>query len=155
MAYVYEVSRAARRGRHPWENTMSNRPSKVSTGASMSLDGFIAGPGESGFEHLFAYMGSGEVEVPTAQPAMTLRMAPENAAFFRDLVARTGAIVVGRHLYDFTGGWGGIHPMGCPVVVLTHRPPAEAPSEQFTSSPRASSRRSRPRPSSPRAGRSA
>ena len=87
---------------------MSNRPSKVSTGASMSLDGFIAGPGESGFEHLFAYMGSGEVEVPTAQPAMTLRMAPENAAFFRDLVARTGAIVVGRHLYDFTDGWGGI-----------------------------------------------
>ena len=58
-------------------------------------------------------------------------MAPENAAFFRDLVARTGAIVVGRHLYDFTAGWGGIHPMGCPVVVLTHRPPAEPPSEQF------------------------
>ena len=27
--------------------------SKVSTGASMSLDGYISGPGESGFEHLF------------------------------------------------------------------------------------------------------
>lgn len=105
--------------------------STISTGASVSLDGFIAGPGETGFEHLFAYMGNGDVEVPTAQPQMTLRMTPDNAAFHRDLVARHGAIVVGRHLYDHTGGWGGTHPMGCPVVVLTHTPPAEPPSSQF------------------------
>ncbi|MDQ3781442.1 MAG: dihydrofolate reductase family protein [Actinomycetota bacterium] len=104
---------------------------RVFTGASMSLDGYIAGPGESGFEYLFAYMGGGEVEVPTADPGMTLRMTPDNAAFQRDLVARTGAIVVGRYLYDFTEGWGGTHPMGCPVVVLTHEPPAEVPSDQF------------------------
>jgi hypothetical protein len=55
--------------------------SKVTTGASVSLDGYIAGPGESGFEHLFAYMSNGDVEVPTAQPTMTLRMTPENAQF--------------------------------------------------------------------------
>ncbi|HZG92952.1 MAG TPA: dihydrofolate reductase family protein [Pseudonocardia sp.] len=103
----------------------------VSTGASVSLDGYIAGPEESGFEHLFAYMGSGDVEVPTAHPEITLRMTPDNADFQRALVARTGAIVVGRHLYDFTGAWGGTHPMGCPVVVLTRNPPAEAPSAQF------------------------
>ncbi len=103
----------------------------ITTGASVSLDGYISGPGESGFEHLFAYMGAGDVEVPTAQPQMTLRMTPENARFWRELVARTGAIVVGRHLHDMTGAWGGTHPMGCPVVVLTHNPPAEAPSSQF------------------------
>ena len=103
----------------------------ISTGASVSLDGYISGPGESGFEHLFAYMAAGDVEVPTAQPQMTLRMTPENARFQRELLARTGAIVVGRHLYDMTGAWGGTHPMGCPVVVLTHNPPAEAPSSQF------------------------
>ena len=103
----------------------------ITTGASVSLDGYISGPGESGFEHLFAYMGAGEVEVPTAQQEMTLRMTPDNARFHRELVARTGAIVVGRHLYDMTGAWGGVHPMGCPVVVLTHNPPAEAPSAQF------------------------
>ena len=51
----------------------------ISTGASVSLDGYISGPGESGFEHLFAYMAAGDVEVPTAQPQMTLRMTPENA----------------------------------------------------------------------------
>jgi hypothetical protein len=48
--------------------------STVMTGASMSLDGFISGPGETGFEHLFAWFGSGDVEVPTADPNMTLRM---------------------------------------------------------------------------------
>jgi dihydrofolate reductase len=105
--------------------------SKVTTGASVSLDGYIAGPGESGFEHLFAYLSNGDVEVPTAQPTMTLRMTPENARFQRDLVTRTGAIVVGRHLYDMTQAWGGTHPMGCPVVVLTHEAPADAPSDQF------------------------
>lgn len=103
----------------------------IGTGAGVSLDGYISDPGESGFEHLFAYTGDGDVEVPTAQPQMTLRMTPENARFQRELVARTGAIVVGRHLYDTTGAWGGTHPTGCPVVVLTHNPPAEAPSPQF------------------------
>jgi dihydrofolate reductase len=40
---------------------------KVYTGASMSLDGYIAGPAETGFEHLFKWYGNGDVEVPTAQ----------------------------------------------------------------------------------------
>lgn len=103
----------------------------ISTGASVLLDGFIAGDGESRFEHLFAYMADGEVDVPTANPALTLHMTPTNARFQRDLIDRTGAIVVGRHLYDMTNAWGGTHPMGCPVVVLTHRPPESAPSQQF------------------------
>lgn len=105
---------------------------KVTTGASVSLDGYISGPGESGFEHLFAYMGNGDVEVPTANPDIPIRMTADNAAHWRAMVDRTGAIVVGRYLYDMTSGWGGSHPMGCPVVVLTHNPPAEPASDQFT-----------------------
>jgi dihydrofolate reductase len=35
----------------------------------------------------------------------------------------TGALVVGRHLFDMTNGWGGRHPMDKPVVVLTHSVP--------------------------------
>ncbi|WP_109505386.1 dihydrofolate reductase family protein [Nocardioides speluncae] len=111
---------------------MNTAKGKVTTGASVSLDGYIAGPGESGFEHLFAYMGSGDIEVPTANPNIPVRMTADNAAYQRALVDRVGAIVVGRHLYDMTSGWGGIHPMGCPVVVLTHNPPAEPASDQFT-----------------------
>ena len=113
---------------------MSTSRGKVTTGASVSLDGFIAGPDETGFEHLFAYMGGGDVEVTTADPNMTMRMTADNAAFFHDMVERHGAIVCGRHLYDFTQGWGGVLPMGCPVVVMTHEPP-ERPSFQRRSSP--------------------
>jgi dihydrofolate reductase len=99
----------------------------IYTGASMSLDGYIAGPNESGFDQLFKWYGNGDVEVPTAKPEMTLRMTPASAEHWRTNVARTGAIIVGRKLYDFTGGWGGTHPLGVPVVVVTHQAPDEVP----------------------------
>ena len=97
--------------------------SKVYTGASMSLDGYISGPGETGFEHLFKWMGNGDVEVTTADPELTMRMTEGNARHFRGLLDMTGALVVGRKLFDFTKGWGGRHPMDLPVVVLTHSVP--------------------------------
>jgi dihydrofolate reductase len=106
--------------------------SKVYTGASMSIDGYIAGPEESGFDQLFKWYGNGEVEVPTADPDMTTHLTAASAEHFRGLMERTGAIVVGRRLFDLTSGWGGNHPMGCPIVVVTHRPapdgwPEDAP----------------------------
>ena len=96
---------------------------KVYTGASMSLDGYIAGPAETGFEHLFKWYGNGEVEVATTHPELTLRMTPGSAEHFRTLIDMTGALVVGRKLFDSTNGWGGNHPMGRPVVVVTHSVP--------------------------------
>jgi dihydrofolate reductase len=102
---------------------------KVFTGASMSLDGYIAGPGETGFEHLFKWYGNGEVEVPTADPEMTVRMTAASAEHWRNVMDMTGALVVGRRLFDSTGGWGGNHPMGRPVVVVTHRVPEGWPRE--------------------------
>lgn len=98
---------------------------KIFTSASMSLDGYIAGPAESGFEHLFAWYGNGDVEVPTAQPDRTFRMGATSARYFRDLLDRTGALVVGRRLFDLTGGWHGTHPLGVPVVVCSHNPPPD------------------------------
>jgi dihydrofolate reductase len=97
--------------------------SKVYTGASMSLDGYIAGPAETGFEHLFRWYGNGDVEVPTAQPDMTLRMSTVSADHFRAVIDMTGALIVGRKLFDSTNAWGGRHPMDRPVVVLTHSVP--------------------------------
>ncbi len=105
--------------------------SMIMTAASMSLDGFISGPSETGFEHLFAWFESGEVDVPTADPNMTFRMTETGATHFQGMMNKTGAIIVGRKLFDLTQGWGGQHPLGCPVVVLTHRPPADWPHEQF------------------------
>jgi dihydrofolate reductase len=102
---------------------------KVFTGASMSLDGYIAGPGESGFEHLFKWYGNGDVVVPTTDEELTMRMTPVSAEHFRSLMDMTGALVVGRRLFDSTGGWGGNHPLGVPVVVLTHSVPDGWPRE--------------------------
>jgi dihydrofolate reductase len=97
---------------------------KVCTGASMSLDGFVAGPGESGFEHLFAWYGNGDVELPTGNPEMTWRMTQASYDHQTAFMSELGALVVGRKLFDFTDGWGGKHPLEVPTVVLTHEPPA-------------------------------
>jgi dihydrofolate reductase len=97
--------------------------SKVYTGATMSIDGYISGPDESGFDHLFQWYGNGDVEVPTTHADMTFRVTPQSAEHLRELVDMTGVLVVGRHLFDMTSGWGGSHPLGLPVVVVTHSVP--------------------------------
>ena len=106
---------------------------KVYTGASMSLDGFVAGPNETGFEHLFAWHGNGDIAVTTANPDITLQLTESNAHHQQRLLDQTGAIVVGRRLYDATNAWGGQHPMGVPVVVLTHNPPESREGFHFVS----------------------
>src|SRR5690242_15567487 len=100
---------------------------KVSVGATMSLDGYIAGPNESGFDLLFRWYGNGDVVTPTTNPEMSFSMTPEDTEHLRGLLERTGCLVVGRHLYDLTNAWGGRHTMDLPCVVLTHNPPADRP----------------------------
>lgn len=98
---------------------------KIIAQASVSLDGYIAGPGNSGFDRLFAWCTAGEVETPSAQPdRLTYRTSAATAAYLQDLVDRTGAFVVGRRQFDDTNGWGGSHPAGkLPVFVVTHQAP--------------------------------
>jgi dihydrofolate reductase len=96
---------------------------KVMTGASVSLDGFIAGPNESGFEHLFAWYSAGELEFPSTHPEIRFRLTPPDHRYLLDYVESVGVLIVGRHLFDMTDGWGGIHPLDRPVVVVTHAPP--------------------------------
>ncbi|MDN3358734.1 dihydrofolate reductase family protein [Actinomadura sp. DC4] len=106
--------------------------SKVIANMSMSLDGFIADPAD-GIDQLFGWMGNGDVEVPTAVDWATFRMTPASAAYMREGMARVGALVTGRHLFDVAQGWGGTHPLGVPIVVVTHEPPADWPhTETFT-----------------------
>jgi dihydrofolate reductase len=101
--------------------------SKVVTGATMSIDGYIAGPGESGFDLLFQWYFNGDVETPTGNPDMTLRTSAASAQHLKEINESTGAPVVGRHLYDMTNAWGGRHPMDVTTVVLTHRLPTDRP----------------------------
>jgi dihydrofolate reductase len=102
--------------------------------ASMSLDGYISGPNVTGFEHLFDWLQSGDVAVPTADPEMTGHMSEVSARHLREVMDLTGCLVVGRSLFDHTKGWGGRHTMGVPVVVLTHSVPegSEQEAERFT-----------------------
>jgi dihydrofolate reductase len=99
--------------------------SKTYTGASMSLDGYIAGPEESGFDLLFDWYGNGDVVVETAREDLTMRLTPPSAAYFREVLDTAGALVVGRRLFDITNGWEGTHPIDVPVVVVTHDPPTD------------------------------
>ncbi|HLT18973.1 MAG TPA: dihydrofolate reductase family protein [Thermomicrobiales bacterium] len=105
---------------------------QVGTGLSMSLDGFIAGPNDSpsnplgdGGERLFAWYGSGNVEVTAPSGTMSARVSPESAAHLQEIYPSFGALVTGRRTFDFTDGWGGLHPADVPVFVVTHEVPEE------------------------------
>jgi dihydrofolate reductase len=95
----------------------------VFTSASMSLDGYISGPDETGFDQLFKWYENGDIVVPTTHPTLTFRLTKPSADYVDHVKRSTGALVVGRRLFDITGGWGGSHPFDRPVVVLTHTVP--------------------------------
>jgi len=98
---------------------------KIYTGASMSLDGYISGPEESGFDLLFDWYNNGDVVVETARPELTMTLTEPSAAYFRHVIGTEGALVVGRKLFDVTNGWEGRHPLDVPVFVVTHNPPTD------------------------------
>jgi dihydrofolate reductase len=97
---------------------------KVISSASMSLDGFIA-KADNSIGRLFDWYENGDVDFPTATGGMTFHLSSVSAAYWRQWVEGLGAIVCGRTLFDVTDGWGGRHTMDAPVVVVTHRVPAE------------------------------
>jgi dihydrofolate reductase len=99
--------------------------SKVITHMTMSLDGFIADP-HDGIDELFGWYGAGSVSVPTANEMPPFSVDESSAELLRGYLANGGALVAGRRLFDITDGWGDNHPMGVPVVVVTHHAPEDA-----------------------------
>jgi dihydrofolate reductase len=105
---------------------------KVVIDMTMSLDGFVAGPGDGkqfplgrhGGVAIFDWYTSGDeqIETPLFKPR-----AGANREQVQRMFAESGAFVFGRRTYDITSGWDGRHPVnGVPVFVLTHRPPPPA-----------------------------
>jgi dihydrofolate reductase len=87
---------------------------KVHFDVSMSLDGFITGPDEG-------------VEKPLGHDAGRLHdwmfggTTDADAEVLDELYARTGAILMGRRMFDVgVGPWGDPPPFHMPVFVLTH-----------------------------------
>jgi dihydrofolate reductase len=97
---------------------------QVIANASMSLDGYIAKQ-DNTIGRLFDWLQNGEEAFPAPAGDMTFHLSPQSAAHFRSFLGSLGALVVGRTLFDFTGGWGGRHTMDVPVVVVTHHLPTE------------------------------
>jgi dihydrofolate reductase len=98
---------------------------KVISHMTMSLDGFIAQPDDDPAE-LFDWYQDGGTSVESANDDITLDVDESSAVALRELTERTGALVAGRRLFDITDGWGDTHPIGAPVVVVTHAPPTDA-----------------------------
>jgi dihydrofolate reductase len=98
---------------------------KVLSHMTMSLDGYIAQPDDDPAE-LFEWYEVGDVTVPNPSDDVTFTVDEASAVELRDLIEATGALVCGRRLFDITDGWGDHHPVGAPVVVVTHHPPEDA-----------------------------
>ncbi|WP_433066526.1 dihydrofolate reductase family protein [Dactylosporangium sp. CS-033363] len=82
---------------------------------TMSLDGFIADPDDR-CDELFGWYFNGPVSIPP------FSVSENSARHLRSGFEHLGALVCGRRLFDITNGWNGAHPMGVPVVVVSHRP---------------------------------
>lgn len=77
----------------------------VTADMAMSLDGFVA----------------------DADDGMLMPLPDEAEA--AEARAAVGAVICGRRSFDVAGGWGGRHPLGAPVFVVTHSVPYGWPRE--------------------------
>ena len=108
---------------------------KVIASITTSVDGRIAGPDDSpgkglgeGGERLHHWVFGGPWTYesgPKGEPSGGAREVLDEVA------ARTGAIVVGRWMYEAAGHWGDRNPWDVPVFVVTHRPEEEPAGGQF------------------------
>jgi dihydrofolate reductase len=99
-----------------------NGMGKVIASLSMSLDGFTATP-QDGVDYIFDWFENGPVRIEWPGNGMVSNVTPASADYLRELMGGMGALVVGRRVFDITDGWGGHHPAGVPVFVVSHRGP--------------------------------
>ena len=108
---------------------------KVVAGITTSVDGYITGPNDGpgkglgdGGERLHYWVFDGPWSYdnePRSEPS------GEALEFLNRAMARTGAIVVGRWMYEAAGHWGDKNPWGIPFFVVTHRPAEQPPGDDF------------------------
>src|SRR3954467_8794103 len=99
--------------------------SQVVLDITMSLDGYVAAPndipgsglGENG-EVLHYWVFGGPW---TYDSTRDFKQNGADRQVFEEATTNSGAAVVGRRMYDITGGWGGSPPFGIPTIVVTHR----------------------------------
>lgn len=100
---------------------------KVFVDITMSLDGFIAGPNDGpelglgeGGERLHEWVfGLASWREPHG---LTGGEVDRDSEILGEAIERTGAVVLGRRMFENAKGWGDEPPFHVPVFVLTHDP---------------------------------
>jgi dihydrofolate reductase len=108
---------------------------KVLAGITISVDGFITGPGDGpgcglgvGGErlHYWVFGGPWSYDSPgRGEPTGVDR------AWLDETMAANGAVIAGRGTYEAAGHWGDQNPWGIPLFVITHRPAEQPPGGEF------------------------
>jgi dihydrofolate reductase len=112
---------------------------KVLAGITISVDGYITGPGDgpgcglgAGGErlHYWVFGGPWSYDSPgRGEPAV------EDKAWLAETMGANGAAIAGRGTYEAAGHWGGKNPWGIPFFVVTHRPEEQPPGAGFIFAP--------------------
>lgn len=104
----------------------------VTTGFSMSLDGYVAGPNDSpdnslgdGSDRLFKWYFTGNMDQEVPMGGGAMKISGEGAALIKEASQAAGVLVTARRTFDIAHAWGGRHPMDVPIVVVTHQAPPE------------------------------
>lgn len=97
---------------------------RVIAGFSISLDGFVATP-DDGVEEVFKWYSAGGADAEVMIGDRAVEMSAEGAEFIEAAGRGAGVLVTARRTFDLANAWGGRHPMDVPIVVVTHRVPAE------------------------------
>lgn len=94
---------------------------KVVVAAAMSVDGYVADPGDQ-VGPLFDWYGNGDVPIAAGDPDRVFHLTRASADHLGPAWRRQAATIIGRHLFDLTDGWNGVPAGGEAVFVVTHRP---------------------------------
>jgi dihydrofolate reductase len=108
----------------------------VTATITTSVDGCITGPDDGpaaglgiGGERLHYWVFGG----PWSYDDRELSEATgEDKGWLDAAIARLGATVCGRWMYEAAGHWGDENPWGVPVFVVTHRPEEQPEGDAFT-----------------------
>jgi dihydrofolate reductase len=109
---------------------------KVLSGITVSVDGYVAGPNDGpgkglgeGGERLHYWVFGGPWTYD-AEP--TGEATGEDAEWLKQAMSKLGAVVGGRWTYEAADHWGGENPWDLPFFIVTHRPEEEPAGKGFT-----------------------
>ncbi len=107
----------------------------VTASITTSVDGYVTGPDDGpgaglgvGGERLHYWVFGGPWSYADHQFS---EATGEDKAWLDEAMARGGAVVCGRWMYEAAGHWGDENPWGMPVFVVTHRPEEQPEGDAF------------------------